>query len=405
MQNISGLSINLDVEYVKGCKTYLNCFFDFYSNKLEREKSKTEASIFIAPQANTCVFDRYGALWIKLIDLDKKSLELINVIEQSYLALPFFGTRKGSIGTRGLAYYASSIIDDEYRKSLRLLSLTSITCDLLYRYYSDLENRWEFGIYALLDDLRYKLILLQEANSANAQQIQPQITVVVNTFYDYLQGIITPSKKVLPALEQLQAILASYPCQVASFNAWRTYKEADHPYQNLMFREKILQMRNGQGFDTIIGLRFGGSELPFIIQRYFPNSKLLLCKISNYSDGQTDIQICKDLVEKKSILILDDNILTGRTLNKIIYELNTHNPKGIFFGCISYSDNKRYHQMLMKGHGVINPSVLLYSCLLQESPYTRITNNKSYKNANGVFDKIKSGLQVRMKNDYMGIKL
>jgi hypothetical protein len=61
--------------------------------------------------------------------------------------------------------------------------------------------------------------------------------------------------------------------------------------------------------------------------------------------------------------------------------------------------------MLMDGHGVLNPEVLLYSCVVGESQYTKITNSQSYKNRNGVFDKVKSQLQRRMSDTNMEYKL
>jgi hypothetical protein len=55
----------------------------------------------------------------------------------------------------------------------------------------------------------------------------------------------------------------------------------------------------------------------------------------------------------------------------------------------------------MDGHGVVNPEILLASCTIGESQYTKITNRLSYKNSNGVFDKVKYQLQKRMNDKSM----
>jgi len=96
------------------------------------------------------------------------------------------------------------------------------------------------------------------------------------------------------------------------------------------------------------------------------------------------------------VLVVDDNILTGRTLSEVVRQLKAQGCKKVYFGCVSYSGMRRYHQMLMENHGIVNPEVLLNSCLIAESHYTKITNTLSYKNKSGNFDKIKATLQKRL---------
>ena len=103
--------------------------------------------------------------------------------------------------------------------------------------------------------------------------------------------------------------------------------------------------------------------------------------VSNYSFvDQDDLAYINDINLKDGVLILDDNILTGRTLKKIVNVLQNRSINRIYFGCVTYSGMKRYPQMIMERHGVINPDVLRWSCVVDESPYTKITSSHSYKN-------------------------
>ena len=149
--------------------------------------------------------------------------------------------------------------------------------------------------------------------------------------------------------------------------------------------------------NTIIGIRFGGIELPFLAQRFlFDNADICTVKISTYTNSVVDIRLDDSKICNRNILVLDDNILTGRTLDRLVTELKTATPKNILFACIEYSSMKRYPQMIMDGHGVASTHLLDNICVVNQSCFTKISSSKSYKNKNGVFDKVKKEIQATL---------
>jgi len=104
------------------------------------------------------------------------------------------------------------------------------------------------------------------------------------------------------------------------------------------------------------------------------------------------------LIHCRNILVVDDNILTGRTLDKLATEIKKFSPRNIFFACVAYSSMKRYPQMIMDNHGIVNPRLLGNICVVDQSCFTKINSSKSYKNKNGVFDKIKKEIQLTLNS-------
>lgn len=156
----------------------------------------------------------------------------------------------------------------------------------------------------------------------------------------------------------------------------------------------------------MIGMRFGGAELPHLLSKYLPDVRIHKVRVSNYSQiGENSLKLPKSLHSGESVLLLDDNILTGRTLQVVVSMMKKANFREVYFGCVTYSGMKRYPQMIMDNHGMVNMDVLKWSCVVGESQYTRINNSQSYKNNNGVFDKIKSSLQRRVNDEGMRYRL
>lgn len=129
-----------------------------------------------------------------------------------------------------------------------------------------------------------------------------------------------------------------------------------------------------------------------------PNAEVFLVKISTYTNLTTEIELKGSIISGRQILILDDNILTGRTLDRLITEIKKNCPRNIFFACVAYSNMKRYSQMIMDNHGLVNTHLLDNCCVVNQSSFTRINSTKSYKNKNGVFDKTKKEIQETLNN-------
>lgn len=402
VRSIMDLPINLDVDYAKRHKGQLAYFFDAFD---PLEGVRLPRSL-LAHVIRNDQFDEVGTLWVDEMSLDAKSIRLLQEIEDSYQTTSFFPKAKKAIGSRGYVYYSSALRDsDNMRGVLRQLYHIDTSAKLLLRLYPKYGGRWEFGIYALLDCLRYKMLVLQECETPKSDDFMVALQAVITTFYDYLQGNM-PS---VAAIEEL----AAYVCQavtraieVAQPADLRSYKEADHPLQNLIFREALLQRLAGYEIDLLLGIRFGGSELPWLLKKYFPRSRVELIKASNYSAADNSYGL-RTFIEcaGASVLVLDDNILTGRTLAQVVDRLGVEGARNVYFGCVTYSGMGRYAQMIMDDHGVVNPDVLRWSCVVGESPFSKITSSKSYTNRYGVFDKVKAKLQRRFADKNMGYKL
>ena len=400
MRNIVDLPINLSVDYAKRHRYQLAHFFNHFSI-LTNQRLKTP---LLAYKINPEQFDTLGTLWVKKSELDKRSLRLLQIIEDSYMSMSFFSSKNDRIGSRGFVYYNSALIDDDnIRAYLRLISQATISVQLLEEHYEKYMDRWEFGIYALLDDIRYKLLILEDAHPQLFANNEP-LSTAITMFYEYAQGTMPAPHQVHKFTERLHAaffvLLEQSPPVVL-----RSYKEADHPLQNLQFRETFAELSQNIQIDTIVGIRFGGAELPHLLQTYLPHATIDKVRVSKYSGNTNSINPDRAHYTNRSVLIVDDNILTGRTLQELVDTLTAYQCRAVYFGCVTYSGIKRYHQMLMEGHGVINPEVLLRACVISESHYTKITNSRSYKNKNGVFDKVKTQLQKRMSNPQLRYRL
>lgn len=401
MQSIIDLAINLNVDYVRRHKHQLEYFFEDLQSKINAQSQEP----LLAYTIDAHQFDEVGTLWVDKRHLDSKSLRLIQLIESSYMSTSFFSESTKAIGSRGYIYYSPALEDDDaMRAMLRLINHANTSIELLSSQYPVYKDRWEFGVYALLDDIRYKLLIIDECLDALAEENQSLLDTVALLFYDYLQGIM-PTVQAVEAFTNeatkvlTSAIHSSVPLQI------RSYKEADHPLYNLKFRDQLVSQLNGESVDAIIGIRFGGSELPHIVRKYLPAATIVKVRVSNYSGSTDEVVLPSSIGAHSKVLILDDNILTGRTLQLVIASLKKRKVGQAYFGCVTYSGMKRYPQMIMKDHGVVNTDVLRWSCVVGESQYTRIRNSRSYKNDNGVFDKVKSTLQRRMNDKIMRYKL
>jgi adenine/guanine phosphoribosyltransferase-like PRPP-binding protein len=402
MRSISGLQINLGVAFVRRHKHQLAHFFDDFKKK----SAQRIAQPLLSYKLDAGKFDTLGTLWVKESDIDRKSLRLLQTIEDSYMSTSFFLKSGKQIGSRGYVYYVSAARDeDAMRAMLRLVTHASTSAQLLGELYPHNKDRWEVGIYALLDDIRYKLLILDEHFSYTGTEEGALLNEATTMFYDYLQGIMPEQGEVLELVDVLQAFFMEIIKTQTPLDL-RAYKEADHPLQNIIFRDTLIERLHTTPVDVLLGIRHGGTELPHLLRKYLPDAGIAKVRVSNYSASTSQsLDFSKIVQPHQSVLVLDDNVLTGRTLQLVVDALRKNGNRAIYFGCVTYSGMKRYPQMIMDGHGVVNPEVLSSSCTVGESPYTQITNSRSYKNKNGVFDKVKGALQRRMDNKRLGYRI
>ncbi|MCK4729797.1 MAG: phosphoribosyltransferase [Candidatus Aenigmarchaeota archaeon] len=107
-------------------------------------------------------------------------------------------------------------------------------------------------------------------------------------------------------------------------------RQLDNPIEHLIHAHRI--NLSAQDYDTAVGILNGGLELPFTLSYVQDKTpEIAYLKYSGYSEGDhngetkidekssiLELFELKEKIENKRIIILDDSISTGRTLNKIV---------------------------------------------------------------------------------------
>lgn len=403
MKDIYPLLVNLPPNYVSLHKSDIQSFFEIFDKKIEEEFKNLALSL--GPKLKF-KFNKYGGIIIPLDKISETEISRLQIVENSYFGCPFFKKYRKTLTNRGVVYYITSMIEADELKIIRILSMLGISLDLLGGFLENDDYYDSYSFISVLDEIRYKTLILYEhvltkGYVDKAEVFKKLVSTFSCSFYriinsDYSGGPEGVKKELNEGINLYRKVLKSLSANYSSLNSglkFKTYKEADHPELIWMFLNKLREKKN-LNINTLIGIRFGGIELPFLVQGLiYPNAEIELVKISTYTSSVTEITIEKSLIHAHNVLVLDDNILTGRTLDKLTTEIKKSGPKNIFFACIAYSSMKRYSQMIMDDHGLVNIHLLDSICVVNQSYFTKISNSKSYKNKNGVFDKIKKEIQ------------
>jgi orotate phosphoribosyltransferase len=264
-----------------------------------------------------------------------------------------------------------------------------------------------FIIASILDDIRYKVILLYEDMLSHQIDLDVDFNIeeivedAITIYYSYILGrpqTTISHAQLLVFAERVRGFITEYLNKfVSDQGPIRRYKEADAPHDNLLFIHKLKLNLPPENVDVIIGIRFGGIELPYLVKHFiYPRAKVQLVKISNYSsdNGDRELDLNMSELKGKNVLIVDDGITTGRTVQTVIDTLKDHSVN-IFFASVYYSGYKRIKHMQMEDHGGINLEQLRKCCVLKETNYTASVNKTSYTNRAGKFDKVKAEVEAK----------
>jgi len=193
-------------------------------------------------------------------------------------------------------------------------------------------------------------------------------------------------------------------------NLVRRWREADHPGENLLtIRQALEDLEDREEADSVhvIGVGWGGIELPFLF-RYLAKERqaaavragVLRCYVASWSHYRGDR---KDIswvpfpeftrkqpsFEGGLAIILDDNTLSGITLEKVRDEVLLNGAEQVEMYVTRFSGERRWAHMKMKNHGVIDPDFLLEGVkgYIGETPFARSWSTKEgeYKSRIGVF--------------------
>jgi len=198
-----------------------------------------------------------------------------------------------------------------------------------------------------------------------------------------------------------------------SLDLSRRIRECDNPIKILNFAKSV----GNEYFPRktlLIGLEYGGIELPFAVNAYRKaigksNLGIVTVNLSSYSvgsnryidsieDALSPFFLPNNLEECDTAVILDDSITTGRTL-EYLSRLLPQKIENIYFRCVSFTNTNRYHHLTRFEHGGVNPVILDTASVLYKSNFAQTYTRRSYTNRQGVFDKKKNRI-IKMLKDY-----
>ena len=115
------------------------------------------------------------------------------------------------------------------------------------------------------------------------------------------------------------------------------------------FEEQVRELsKNLPDFDYIVGIESGGAFVAKYLS-LITDKPVTYIKISKYDDGKfwhknPSIAIYSDLsvLTNKTVLIIDDHIFTGGTLEKAKEIVQQHNPNKIYTGVLYHNRNRKY---------------------------------------------------------------
>lgn len=301
---------------------------------------------------------------------------------------------------------------------------------------------WKINL-ALLDNFRNSTLLLYnmlfQAASLNTSS-RPYWKRLLKNFIDYVaicidiyySMLIADANKYRDSIDKLKNSIKSFYNLMYNIELLykflesngipqdkiiRKWREVDHPGQifsaiNSIKHDTQKLFKEGSNI-CALGLMYGGIELPFAFRSFFGKEYYNRIKvagvmgISFYGEGKGSIimkQYSRDVLESSipsaerledliapgdTAIILDDNIMTGRTIELARDRLQTYGVKVPFSLCVRFPPENRIYQMKMRRHGGVDPYALGKDIkgLVAQSPYSRIfTSTEGYKDATGVFD-------------------
>ncbi len=187
----------------------------------------------------------------------------------------------------------------------------------------------------------------------------------------------------------------------------RRWREADHPGENLLTAAQAIEFCNERKVNAVVavGISWGGIELPLAFRHIrniiYPDLKLPEVLAADYSHYRKERSLDVDTVpyfdlvaggtrEPQAgdpVVIFDDNSLTGLTMQGVHDDLLKRKCNVLAVFLTRISGGRRYGQMRMKDHGVMNPALVgdLVLGFLGETPFALTWSREKYENPMGIF--------------------
>jgi len=210
----------------------------------------------------------------------------------------------------------------------------------------------------------------------------------------------------------------------------RKWREVDHPgqiYSCMWSVRKDVRELTEKGHNICaLGIMYGGIELPFVFRQihcpesHAPIKIAHIAGISLYGRGRGSLlmeRFSEDVLESAIpnadwieeimnpgdiVIPLDDNIMSGRTMELVRDRLRAYRVEVPFCICVRFPPPGRIYHMVMKRHGGIDPDSLGREVkgLVAKSPYSRIfSSGGDYKDTLGIFDRSRDRIIQYLKKD------
>lgn len=409
MINIKGLPITLS-------PTLIHYNWDRYQYEYENVESHIGAAS--SPLANN--IDKYTGGFV----IDKN---VLNSYEDSFVRELFInanGKYSIDLGTsillRGKNYYPGILSEDHHQLVVELqkdlnkflelrMSITQDENILLYLGYLDyLKNHLlvlRFAISHVYQEIQIDDSLFDQNLRKLDKAIEHISDVFWNTYTTQQINLIDEIflknlefDEVFGYLLQFSQNLKTSKPIISKFI--RRHREANNPEKLYKFGE-LLSSEFIPADTVLVGLEYGGIELPYLLNSFrsihgkvkLKKASLKLSgysvndlrKVTNVADTVSPIDRYSDIANSKRLLILDDSVMTGRTIEELI-KLLPHSIKEVFLAFVSFRASNRYHHLSRAGHGGINPLVVSMSPIANIANVSATVSHDSYTDENGVFD-------------------
>lgn len=186
---------------------------------------------------------------------------------------------------------------------------------------------------------------------------------------------------------------------------YRAYREIDNFAENYIALYLNQEKNNQIDNFGVCGLSYGGVELPILYKIINKDiNDILILKFNSQVSGYTNKQLIDlrkfninkygglkgiEKIKNKKIVVLDDNILTGKSIQLVINSLYDYNLDVKNICVVKYPGTNRIDQMFMNKHGAVDYNLFFdyITGLCFHSPYSwRDENKNKYEDSLGVFD-------------------
>ena len=327
-------------------------------------------------------------------------------------------------------YTSRENVKEWYENNLAFLYLAEKALDVEYDYSDNISKKLILG---LLDNFR-NILLLQINHNLNSVYFNDNLLININSseneymyelyrilyINDTMMANLCFDKTFEISIKELKTIVCTLNWlmkkELIKFlenneekdysKEYRAYREIDNFAENYITMKLDFDKNSSKKHFGVCGTCYGGIELPIIYKIVNQSiDDVLILKFANSTSGYRNKQLV-DLrefcindyggllkigkINCNNIILLDDNILTGKTMQLAINALYDNNISTDNISIVRYPSINRVNQMFMKNHGAVDYRLFFeyITGLCFCSPYSWVDRqeNTSYLDSLGIFD-------------------